>query len=815
MTVARRILLHVALAVAFVVIVVTAVTYQLVYEALKQSRLRQLETYVTERADREEARFQQVQSNLTLVRGVFLKRLDQPYSAEAVETRWNQWYRRYEDGAWRTREQFTDARKYSSLWADRDWPATFEMRRQALLAQEICDEMLPGWVDTFPSFYLQFPAPGLVNVGVDTLLADWSWKMPAHFDTTGLEWIALALPPGVPPDRFSWTGVQQDSVVSEPLVCVYLPVVKDGVFLASVGHNMPMSRMIDAAARSTIPGAAHYIFRADGRLIAHPEKRQEILQSKGQLRAQDCGDAALASLYQIASTHEARRFSGFDPASGTYYSFARLAGPEWLYVTTMSRDYLQREAYASAQWVLWSGLISLALVLGVFALVLQRQVAHPLAELNRATQAMAEGAENAPAFAPRADELGALAGSFREMVSRVVARENELRQLNLSLEQRVAERTSELARFARILDLTPDFVGMCDLEQRIIYINRTGRQLANLAPDVSVDHLHVSNFHPKWAYDVIDREAMPTALRDGMWTGEAALLDHTGKEIPVSAACIVIRSADGTPQFGATIMRDLSERQRIQQELERALQQERELGEMKTNFVALVSHEFRTPLGVIMSAVEVLQRYFERLSPEKRARHLEMIFRSTRNLASLIEEVLLLSRVEEGRMQFTPVPVDLEKLFRSICDELRSATSGACPIRLTIDGSLAGAVSDEAVLRHILNNLLSNAVKYSESGRNVDFHAERTGDQLVLTIRDRGIGIPLEDQARLFTSFTRGGNVGSRPGTGLGLVIVQRCVQLQNGSLQLTSEVGRGTTVTITLPVFNIQPTVPAQTPQP
>ena len=98
------------------------------------------------------------------------------------------------------------------------------------------------------------------------------------------------------------------------------------------------------------------------------------------------------------------------------------------------------------------------------------------------------------------------------------------------------------------------------------------------------------------------------------------------------------------------------------EELHRALAHEKELGEMKSNFVSLVSHEFRTPLGVIMSAVEVLQRYFERLPADKRARHLEMIFRSTKNLANLIEEVLLLGRVEEGRMQFAPGPLDLEKL---------------------------------------------------------------------------------------------------------------------------------------------------------
>src|SRR4051794_10131819 len=386
MTITQRILLHVAVGTGLVVAVVTAVTYKLVFDALKERELRLLQTYVQERAEREEARFQQVQSNLALVRGQFLKRLEKPMADEYLEAQWNRWYRLFPDGAWRTREEFNDARKASSLWADRDWPATREMKRQALIAQELCDEMLPGWVDSFPSYYFQFPAPGLLNVGVDTFLWDWSWKMPAHFETAGVEWVALALPKGTPPDAFSWTGLQKDEVIPEPLVDVYLPVVKDGVFLCSVGHNMPMGRMLDGATRSEIPGAAHFIFRTDGRLIAHPTRRAEILEKKGLLRAQECGDPVLASLYRISSAHPERRFSGFDAASDTYFSVARLAGPEWFYVTTMPHSYLQRQASASARWVLWSGLLSLALVLGFIALILRRQLAAPLADLSRATR---------------------------------------------------------------------------------------------------------------------------------------------------------------------------------------------------------------------------------------------------------------------------------------------------------------------------------------------------------------------------------------------------------------------------------------------
>ena len=685
MTVSRRILWQVAGGVIFVVTVVTAVTFWLVYESLKQRDLRQIDTYVSERAEREEARFQVIETNMKLVRGQFLKRLAIPMAPERVEERFHYWNRQYPDGAWRTREQFGDARKNSSMWADRDWPNTLEMRRQTVIAQELCDEMLPGWVDSFPSYYFQFPAPGLVNVGVDVLLADWSWKMPGHFDTTGLEWIRLALPEN-PGDRFSWTGLQQDDVISEPLVCTFLPVLKDGVFLASVGHNMPMSHMIDPATHSNIPGADHFIVRADARLMAHPRLRSEILKSKGLLTATNCGDEILASLYRRVSADSGRRLSGFDPETGTYYSVARLAGPEWLYATTVSQAYLRQQAFASARWVVWSGLISLAFVLGAIALVLKRQVDRPLLELKRATQAMSSGAPLAVTTAFRDDELGQLAEAFRDMSVKVFARENELRQLTVALEQRVSERTEALAQ-------------------------------ANL------------------------------------------------------------RLAD-------------------------SLQVEKELGQMRANFVSLVSHEFRTPLEVILTSSDILDRYLERLSPEKRAGHLRTIHESVKRMSAMMEDVLLLGRIEAGKMSFTPKPVRLEEFSARVLDELESATGRSGRIELKLASDLPIAQADEALLRHMLVNLLSNALKYSPDEALVSLQLTRTGRSAVFIIADRGRGIPAADRARLFQSFQRGSNVSDTPGTGLGLLLVKKCVDIHGGSISFTSEEGLGTTFEVVLPIL-------------
>lgn len=238
------------------------------------------------------------------------------------------------------------------------------------------------------------------------------------------------------------------------------------------------------------------------------------------------------------------------------------------------------------------------------------------------------------------------------------------------------------------------------------------------------------------------------------------------------------------------------------EELREALERERKLGLVKSDFVSLVSHEFRTPLGVIMSATEVLLRYFDRLEPAKRERHLEMIRTSTGNLASMIEEVLLLGRMDEGKLSFAVEPINLETLCRVIADELNSATHGVAPIVLTANGNLDGALADESILRHILSNLLSNACKYSLPDETVRFEVSRDGNEARFVIEDRGIGIPEEDRERLFTSFTRGSNVGMLPGTGLGLVIVNRCVEMHGGRFQIDSSPGVGTTATVWLPLF-------------
>jgi len=181
---------------------------------------------------------------------------------------------------------------------------------------------------------------------------------------------------------------------------------------------------------------------------------------------------------------------------------------------------------------------------------------------------------------------------------------------------------------------------------------------------------------------------------------------------------------------------------------------------------------------------------------------LESITRNTRRMAEMMEEILVLSRLDAGKLDFQPASLDLNAFCRRVLDEVLSATNRRCPIELMLGPVSAQAQADERLLGHIFTNLLSNAVKYSGPGTAVRFTVEQDGSDAVCTVRDQGIGISEGDQQHLFKAFHRGSNVGARPGTGLGLLLVKRCAELHGGKVQLNSKVGEGTTVTVRFPVF-------------
>jgi PAS domain S-box-containing protein len=253
-----------------------------------------------------------------------------------------------------------------------------------------------------------------------------------------------------------------------------------------------------------------------------------------------------------------------------------------------------------------------------------------------------------------------------------------------------------------------------------------------------------------------------------------------------------------------TVAVDITESKKAEIELLKSLDTERELNQLKSSFVTTVSHEFRTPLEIIMSSGEILERYLDRLGPAEKTQYFRAIHGAVQRMSDIMEEVLLLGKVEAGKVQLETVPVDLPIFCKRLIEEIRVVTDDRCPIVLQI-GNLPSrrAMADESLLRHILNNLLSNAVKYSPPGAEVTLQIHFRNGHALFQISDLGCGIPVADQDRLFQAFQRARNVSKIPGTGLGLVIAKRCVELHYGRIRFQSEEGKGTTFHVLLPIFS------------
>lgn len=233
--------------------------------------------------------------------------------------------------------------------------------------------------------------------------------------------------------------------------------------------------------------------------------------------------------------------------------------------------------------------------------------------------------------------------------------------------------------------------------------------------------------------------------------------------------------------------------------LQHALAQEKELSQLKLNFFSMVSHEFRTPLSVILGAVQLLESGQTYTEPKK-LRNLHRIQSSARLMTKLLTDILTLTRAEAGKLECQPTLIDVESFCLNLIEDIQSTTEPIHQIKLINHGEKTHAYLDEKLLYSILGNLLSNAIKYSPEGGVIQFSLGSQPGAIVFQIQDQGIGIPSEELQSLYEPFQRSSNVGKIVGSGLGLAVVKTCVELHEGHITVESQVGVGTTFVITIP---------------
>jgi signal transduction histidine kinase len=240
-----------------------------------------------------------------------------------------------------------------------------------------------------------------------------------------------------------------------------------------------------------------------------------------------------------------------------------------------------------------------------------------------------------------------------------------------------------------------------------------------------------------------------------------------------------------------------------QAELSETLDKERELGEIKSRFVSMASHEFRTPLSAVLSSASLLAKYTTTEEQEKRNRHISRIKDSVKHLNDLLEDFLSLGKLDEGKIGTLFTEFNLPELIADTNEDMKGILKKGQHIDYEHEGGDV-ILSDRKMLKNILINLISNAVKFSNENAVITIGSTLNEHIAVVSVKDEGIGISAEDQEHLFSSFFRGKNAINIQGTGLGLHIVQRYLDLMGGNVDLKSKLGEGTTITITIPAKQI-----------
>ncbi len=368
-------------------------------------------------------------------------------------------------------------------------------------------------------------------------------------------------------------------------------------------------------------------------------------------------------------------------------------------------------------------------------------------------------------------------------------------------------------RFRSLIENALDIITILAPDGTILYENPSVEKVLGYSPQELIGQNFFAYIHPDdlaHLCPVLNQalvngaETRPISFRrrhqDGQW--------RTFEALPKAMAAQTVQSSfpgkspgSGDPPAKIFInSRDITERKRLD-EVRLALEREKALSTLKTRFFSMVSHEFRTPLSTVLAAAQLLETSTGAWeNPEKRERNLRRIQDSVKLMVQLLDDILTINRAETGKLEFNPQWLDLEKFCRHFVEEMQLTAGVQHTLVFVCHGENTTTYVDEKLLRSILANLLSNAIKYSPAGGQIQCSLTFEPAWVKLQIRDRGLGIPTDDQTEIFEPFYRGKNVRHLAGTGLGLVVVKKFVDLHRGSIEIASEVGKGTTVTILLP---------------
>jgi PAS domain S-box-containing protein len=390
---------------------------------------------------------------------------------------------------------------------------------------------------------------------------------------------------------------------------------------------------------------------------------------------------------------------------------------------------------------------------------------------------------------------------------RAQAEERHQRQLAQANAERADQLEQANAAYHAVLENAQDAIALTDNQGRITHWNQQATLSFGWTPPEALGQdILVVLFPERFRAEVgniITRQQTHSAYTPRL---ETMAVRRDGAEFPVELS---VTSLHVRGQFECSFfIRDITQRVKAALEIAESMARQQELADLKSRFVAIASHEFRTPLATILSSSDLLKLYGERMDAQEREGCFTYISDSVHRMKNMLEDVLLIGTTDAGVSQFKPTAHAVGPLCESVVEEAQrgfadntNASATTHHIAFHIADPLCLADLDERWFRHIFGNLLSNAIKYSPEGGRVRFEATVRAEEVEFLVADQGIGLPEEDIPRLFESFFRASNSGKISGTGLGLSIVKRAVELHGGRISVASELGQGTHFTVVLPL--------------
>ncbi|MDX2231593.1 MAG: PAS domain S-box protein [Leptolyngbyaceae cyanobacterium bins.349] len=402
--------------------------------------------------------------------------------------------------------------------------------------------------------------------------------------------------------------------------------------------------------------------------------------------------------------------------------------------------------------------------------------------------------------------------SYDDLENRVQERTEALRNANSYLHEQMALRealTKELAqsedafrqseaRLQAFLGHAEAVISLKDIEGRYLLVNQKFLNTYNLTQDQVIGKTAKDLFSD--AQVQLIESTDQKVIRTGMSIEYERLIPLEQTSLTYLSLKFPLIDSQGTPYAIGCISTDITARKQVEDKVIQALEREKELGELKTRFITNTSHEFRTPLTTILGSAELLDANRQKLTPEKMIKHCDRIKLAVKHMTRLLDDVLIISKAEAGKLPFAPEDFNLTAFCSNLVEDLQAGIINQTTIHFSSPTQPIIGKFDQKLLRQVLENLISNAVKYSPPGSTVLFELSTTPDTITFRVQDSGIGIPQADIPHLFEPFQRASNVGTISGTGLGLSIVSKAVELHRGRITIESHEGQGSLFTVTIP---------------